>query len=258
VKRRVYDALNVLIAADILRKDGKTVHCDETLANLGPQRREKLKEEKAELEQRVSEIKRRNKSKVDLIQDLVAKYSAIKSLKERNKSRIVVDGSDEMMIENKTFAGIEVKNEAEEAFMTPPKGKKKGAKSNNNTTNNTTANNKKGKKVKIEENSEGQSESMETNITNEFNTPVRITKDEIIRFPFFGLTYATEFNQMNLKANDLKTKLSIESTNPLTVYGDIDLVLKMRSNPITRRFFEENIPQEVHKYITKTYKENLV
>lgn len=63
---------------------------------------------------------------------------------------------------------------------------------------------------------------------------------------------------MNLKTNDSKTKLSIESNNPLTVYGDIDLVLKMRSNPITKKFFEENIPQDVHKYITKTYKEHLV
>ena len=30
VKRRVYDALNVLIAADVLRKEGKVVYCDES------------------------------------------------------------------------------------------------------------------------------------------------------------------------------------------------------------------------------------
>ena len=29
VKRRVYDALNVLIAADILKKDGKKVMCEQ-------------------------------------------------------------------------------------------------------------------------------------------------------------------------------------------------------------------------------------
>ena len=63
---------------------------------------------------------------------------------------------------------------------------------------------------------------------------------------------------MNLKTNDAKTRLSIESRNPLTVYGDIDLVMKMKSNPITKRFFEENIPADVQKYISKTYKENLV
>lgn len=161
-----------------------------------------MKEEKAELERKIQEIKKRNKSKVDIIQDLVAKYAAIKSLKERNKSRIIVDdviGADEMMIENKPVVGggIEVKNEAEEKeniMMTPPKGKRKGAKGNNNTA--TTQNSKKGKKVKIEENSEVQSESMETNITNDFATPTRITRDEMIRFPFFGLTYATEFNQV--------------------------------------------------------------
>ncbi len=35
MKRRVYDALNVLIAADILRKEGKLVSCDESVANIG-------------------------------------------------------------------------------------------------------------------------------------------------------------------------------------------------------------------------------
>lgn len=50
VKRRVYDALNVLIAADILKKDGKTVFCEEDLSNIGPSKRRNLKEEKNKLE----------------------------------------------------------------------------------------------------------------------------------------------------------------------------------------------------------------
>ena len=125
---------------------------------------------------------------MDIIQDLVAKFAAIKSLKERNKSRIIVDGaigSEEGGNENHTPA-IDVKNEVEEKeniMMTPQKGKKKGgAKSNNK---------KGGKKVKIEENSESQGETME----DEF-APMRIYQDEIIKFPFFGLTYSTEFNQV--------------------------------------------------------------
>jgi len=35
VKRRVYDALNVLIASDILKKDGKTVCCAENTEDIG-------------------------------------------------------------------------------------------------------------------------------------------------------------------------------------------------------------------------------
>jgi hypothetical protein len=35
VKRRVYDALNVLIAADILNKEGKVVTCAENVDNIG-------------------------------------------------------------------------------------------------------------------------------------------------------------------------------------------------------------------------------
>lgn len=200
VKRRVYDALNVLIAADILKKDGKTVHCDETLANLGPVRRQKLKDDKAHLEQKIvnflslrgysnpqkHEIKKRNKSKVDIIQDLVAKFAAIKSLKERNKSRIIVDGTIGAEDENQPSSAIDVKNEVEEKeniMMTPQKGKKKGGVKSNNK--------KGGKKVKVEENSESQGETME----EEF-VPMRIYQDEIIKFPFFGLTYSTEFNQV--------------------------------------------------------------
>jgi len=125
---------------------------------------------------------------VDIIQDLVAKFAAIKSLKERNKSRIIVDGtigSDEP--ENQNTSGMDnVKNEVEEKeniMMTPQKGKKKGAAAKSN--------NKKGKKVKVEENSESQGETMEDE-----SAPVRIYQDEIIKFPFFGLTYSTEFNQV--------------------------------------------------------------
>lgn len=37
MKRRVYDALNVLIAAGVLRKEGKLVYCDELMTNNGTQ-----------------------------------------------------------------------------------------------------------------------------------------------------------------------------------------------------------------------------
>lgn len=64
MKRRVYDALNVLIAADILKKEGKVVLCDESVANLGKKiseifervgihRRKKMKEEKEQLEHEI-------------------------------------------------------------------------------------------------------------------------------------------------------------------------------------------------------------
>ena len=51
MKRRVYDALNVLIAAEIIKKDGKTVFAEEDLSNIGPSKKRKLKEEKSKIEQ---------------------------------------------------------------------------------------------------------------------------------------------------------------------------------------------------------------
>lgn len=52
VKRRVYDALNVLIAADILKKDGKVVFCGENVDNIGVFRRRELQYEVARLNKR--------------------------------------------------------------------------------------------------------------------------------------------------------------------------------------------------------------
>ena len=144
---------------------------------------------------------------MDIIQDLVAKYAAIKSLKERNKSRIIVDGtigSEKTGNENNQPSAIDVKNETEEKeniMMTPQKGKKKGeAKSNNK---------KGGKKVKVEETPESQGEVMEDE-----SALTRVYQDEVIIFPFFGLTYTSEFNQVcllcgccsHLKLDEFKDK----------------------------------------------------
>ncbi len=45
MKRRVYDALNVLIAAGILTKEDKHVSCAENTDNIGIIKKNKLKEE---------------------------------------------------------------------------------------------------------------------------------------------------------------------------------------------------------------------
>jgi len=63
VKRRVYDALNVLIAADILKKDGKAVYCDDKVANIGAHRRRSMREDKEKLE--IKMVKLFNQSKLN-------------------------------------------------------------------------------------------------------------------------------------------------------------------------------------------------
>ena len=50
VKRRVYDALNVLIASDVLKKKGKMVYSDETSSLIGNSFQKSKKQEKMQLE----------------------------------------------------------------------------------------------------------------------------------------------------------------------------------------------------------------
>jgi hypothetical protein len=51
--------------------------------------------------------------------------------------------------------------------------------------------------------------------------------------------------------------LLIESKNALNIYGDIDVLLKMKLHYVPRELFTQNIPKELEKYIPKTYLEAL-
>jgi len=63
---------------------------------------------------------------------------------------------------------------------------------------------------------------------------------------------------MNLNMKSTQRQLFIESKNPLNVYGDIDILIKMGMNRVPKGFFESNIPPEVQKYLNKNYLESLL
>lgn len=53
IKRRVYDALNVLIAANVLKKSGKTVHIDENTGLIGKYCKSNMTQEKLKFHQKL-------------------------------------------------------------------------------------------------------------------------------------------------------------------------------------------------------------
>ena len=62
---------------------------------------------------------------------------------------------------------------------------------------------------------------------------------------------------MNLNMNSNQKKLSIESTSPFHIYGDIDILLKMKLHYVSQNFYRENIPKEVDKFISKSYLDSI-
>lgn len=51
--------------------------------------------------------------------------------------------------------------------------------------------------------------------------------------------------------NNGQRQLSIESKNSFDLFGDIDILLKMRLHHVSEEFFNQNIPAEVQKYVIR-------
>lgn len=56
---------------------------------------------------------------------------------------------------------------------------------------------------------------------------------------------------MNLNMNSNQRHLSVQSKNNFDLFGDIDILLKMKLHHVSEEFFNENIPAEVQKYVIR-------
>lgn len=204
VKRRVYDALNVLIAAEILRKEGKLV-CFEHSAS-GSQGKKKQKYDKEGLLEQIQEIKKRKKEKMEALQELVFKSLALKNLIRRNKEKAMKD-----MMEGKTNAF---------AKKNPGFG--------------------------------GQVNATKIEVVQE-NASLTSQTHDAISFPFIVVVSTSPENNMNLNMDNLQRQLSIESKKEFNIYGDIDVLLKMRLHYVPRDTFEKEIPKELRKYVSPSF-----
>lgn len=62
---------------------------------------------------------------------------------------------------------------------------------------------------------------------------------------------------MTLDMDNGKKNLGVESTHPISIFGDIDVLLKMRLHYVSKSLFDQNVPRELHKYIPRSYLESL-
>ncbi len=90
----MYDALNVLIAANVLKKNGKSVYCDEEI-NLPSDAKNRIynKSEKNKLIIKIEEKKKIIDKKKKKLQKNMFKSLAIQSLIQRNKKKHIQEQS---------------------------------------------------------------------------------------------------------------------------------------------------------------------
>jgi len=62
---------------------------------------------------------------------------------------------------------------------------------------------------------------------------------------------------MNLNMDSKQKKLAIESSSPFHIYGDIDILLKMKLHYVPLSFFREIIPKEIDKFLSKSYLDDI-
>jgi membrane-associated HD superfamily phosphohydrolase len=205
----------VLIAAEILRKEGKLVCCEPAAASLNSHGKKKTKQDKESLLEQIQEIKRRKKEKVEALQELIFKSLAIKNLVRRNKEKAEKEALDAKMSES-----------------TGPKSKQKSI---TTTTKN------------------AQSVSATRIDVVQENPALNQKTQDVISFPFIVLLSSSPENSMNLNMDTSQKQLSIESKKPFNIFGDIDVLLKMRLHYVSRETFEKEIPKNLQKFVSQSF-----
>jgi len=201
VKRRVYDALNVLIAAGVIKKEGKLVSCaDDIPFSVGSTNKKEIKGKSAQLQQKIAELKRRKQAKLENLQELLYKSLAIKNLVKRNKEKALNDYRQGL---------------------------------SNNSFNAT--------RIGV----------------HDQNAAFQNSNGDIIKFPFLVVASSTANNSMNLNMDVTQKQLSIESKFALNIFGDIDILLKMRLHNVSRNFFDQAIPEGLEKFLPKAFLDSL-
>jgi len=213
VKRRVYDALNVLIAADVLRKEGKLVCCGTGGSKFGSSK--KGNNDKEGLLEQIQELKKRKKEKLDALQELIFKSLAVRNLVRKNKEK--------ELAEEKTNELNGLKNKKANAIMN-------GNSQNVNATR--------------------------IDVVQE-NASLNQRTQDVIRFPFIVILSSSNENSMNLNMDTSQKQLSIESRKPFDIFGDIDVLLKMRLHYVPREIFNKEIPKDLQKFVSPAFINNL-
>jgi len=91
----------------------------------------------------------------------------------------------------------------------------------------------------------------------EQNASLKSKTQDVIRFPFIVVMNSSSENSMNLNMDTSQKKLSIESKKEFNIFGDIDVLLKMKLHQVSKQFFEKEIPKDLRKYISQSFMDSL-
>lgn len=207
VKRRVYDALNVLIAAKILKKEGKLVCCDNSSGDSGFDKK-KGKNDKESIIEQINDIKRRKKEKLENLQQLVFKNLALKNLIRKNQQK-----------------------EAE-LIITKNSNQKPNAKGPQNVS------------------------ATRIDLTQQ-NLSLDQKTQDVVNFPFIVVMSSCPENSMNLNMDASQKQFSIEAKKEFNIYGDIDVLLKMKLHLVPKQVFDKETPKELQKYVSQSFIDSL-
>jgi len=58
---------------------------------------------------------------------------------------------------------------------------------------------------------------------------------------------------MNLNMDTTQRQLSIDSKKSFNIFGDIDVLLKMRLHYVSKEIFNKEIPKELRKYVSQSF-----
>jgi len=58
---------------------------------------------------------------------------------------------------------------------------------------------------------------------------------------------------MNLNLDTTQRQLSIESKKAFNIFGDIDVLLKMRLHYVSKDTFNKEIPKELRKFVSSSF-----
>ncbi len=114
-----------------------------------------------------------------------------------------------------------------------------------------------------EEDSNTQSTSMTIKGVNDkepiyqINTPFLIVTEDSteksVNLFFVNFIKLIEIKKMRVLTNERKSKAVVESKKRMEVYGDTDLLFMMGFHHVSKEFFHQEVPGEMHKYFSSEY-----
>lgn len=204
LKRRVYDALNVLIASNVIEKSKKRVVLLEKQNGIAQLTRYHNKSN--QILHRIKQIKDNRKKKLEQLQELISKNLAIKNIIERNKRAALKSATSSQ--------GESLKS----------------------------ASSQKSKAKREEERYQD------------------LNQTERFKFPLLLLSLAKGVDSNAKSGESLKfvpsedgTELLISSNKCFQVLGDIDILLKMNMQKVSKDFFIKHLGKSLLTYLPKNF-----